>query len=228
MSEEYFVLQDPVKREPNSYYFHIPKCKNIVGGQIPQIPPTASSIKSGLLEWIIPNNQFNQNHISQHYSHFKILRAGEEQEFVGVEKMANMPEPMQKNVALVQENPEVVPTAKPVYDASVANTTAVQNITNPDLKPLNEAPVEEAPLRESNVLNAPLVQPKGAINEIPNDLMPDINEETSAVKKLSGVQVKQLKIEVSNKLTELGVAIPKNSSLSALQALLKLKGAKKV
>jgi hypothetical protein len=77
-------------------------------------------------------------------------------------------------------------------------------------------------------LNAPLVQPKGAINEIPNDLMPDINEETSAVKKLSGVQVKQLKIEVSNKLTELGVAIPKNSSLSALQALLKLKGAKKV
>jgi hypothetical protein len=244
---EYFVLQDPKPREPNSYYYHIPGLKNSMGGKMDQMPPTQVSIQSGTLEWIIPNNQFNQSWVSQHYSHLSILHAGDELEFISQNKMANMPPPLEMDKAL-----SITP-APPVktQDKSIGAQVAAQGgndlkhtDSNPELeaalaivaKHTTEKAAAEAmtpPVIEAaptnlvpNVLDSPIIAPPSG-NGMDNLPMPkavdgpgSIDESSTPELKLSPKKVGQLKIATAKKLTELGISVPKNSSLVTLEALL--------
>jgi len=87
---EYFVLQSIIKLVKDQKPYGIQGLRDIYNNVQETLAPTTASIENGLLEWLIPNNQFNQAWISQHYSHFKILQAGEESKFV----MAGMPAPL--------------------------------------------------------------------------------------------------------------------------------------
>ena len=96
---EYFVLQAKIKLNKGDNPYHIPRLKDALGNLLDiggMTPATPASIESGVLEWIIPNNQSNQSHISRHYakSHI-ILKAGEERTFESnIGPMEGMPEPL--------------------------------------------------------------------------------------------------------------------------------------
>ena len=93
---EYFVLQADKKLKEGQQSYRIPGCKNNMLEPITEmIPPTQASVINRKLEWLIPNNQVNQQHISLHYPHFKILEAGKESTATGVKLMDGMPKPVE-------------------------------------------------------------------------------------------------------------------------------------
>lgn len=75
---EHFILQAEKKLSEGQQPYGIPGLRDIFGNEQKIKAPTEPSIKNGLLEWIVPNNAFNQAWLSEHYSHFKILQAGQE------------------------------------------------------------------------------------------------------------------------------------------------------
>ncbi len=87
---DYFVLQSNVKLLPNQRPYNVLHTKDAVGRELEPVIATSASIKNGTLEWIIPDNPFNQSWISQHYAHFNILLPGEETTGITVPVMAGM------------------------------------------------------------------------------------------------------------------------------------------
>lgn len=115
---DYFVLKADKKLKESQSPYRIPGCKDnmleIIDGMI---PPTNVSVVNRHLEWLIPNNQMNQQHISAHYSHFSILKAGEESKNTEVKLMPGMPEPVEPE----KEAPE---KEKPVAEKLVPEKAA--------------------------------------------------------------------------------------------------------
>lgn len=88
---DYFVLQAKEKLKEDQQAYAIPGIRDVYGKVVDMVWPTDVSVELGLLEWLIPNNAFNQHWISRHYSHFKIIE--KETGLAPVTLMPGMPEP---------------------------------------------------------------------------------------------------------------------------------------
>jgi hypothetical protein len=262
---EYFVLQARTKTK-NGYFYHIPGLKNDMGGKMEQVPPTQASRTSGLLEWIVPNNKFNQNWVSMHYSHLKILHAGEEQEFKAANLMPNMPPP--KEPSTLSKSTSVAPPQKtegmdighqmaaqggmdlnqpqanPELEAALAivaknkaereamggpSAVSIPTVPNDTVEVTLPEATAKGPITPPvvNYSDEPILAPPGGLPGAEMPKVPDgpgsIDEGPAPTTKLSPTKINQLKVETSKKLTELGVEVPKNSSLPQLEALLNQK-----
>jgi hypothetical protein len=152
---DYFVLKADKKLKESQSPYRIPGCKdsmlNIIDGMI---PPTAVSVSNRHLEWLIPNNQLNQQHISTHYSHFSILKAGEESTNADVKLMPGMPKPAEPKKGAekptappekpVQSNDDIKKLkAKRVAELKELGVDAPKNSSLPKLDELLNAKREE-------------------------------------------------------------------------------------
>jgi len=153
---DYFVLKADKKLKEGQSSYRIPGCKdsmlNIIDGMI---PPTAVSVANRHLEWLIPNNQLNQQHISSHYSHFSILNAGEESTNADVKLMPGMPAPATQKKKDA-DKPKVTPEkpvqsnedikklkAKRVAELKELGVDAPKNLSLPKLDELLKATQEK-------------------------------------------------------------------------------------
>lgn len=105
MPDKYFVLQADRPLEPEQPWYHIPGLKTEMMTDLGMLPPTAASIAARHLEWLIPNTQYNQGWVSMKYSHFKVLKQGQERTEVDeVPLLEGLPEPL--TVEDIKEAPE--------------------------------------------------------------------------------------------------------------------------
>jgi len=202
MSDRYFVVQADRPLKPEQPWYYIPGLKTEMMTDLGMLPPTAASIAHGVLEWKIPNTQYNQGWISLHYSHFKILREGQERtEVDDIPVMPGMPEPLEpEEITAVPEGPgdinETLPPSPEPEPESVPAPAAPEPAVTPAV------PETPAPIPES----APSMI-RGGLDyfAVPTD----------------PIEVKQLKAHIKAKLSELEVQAPENSTLKTLQELLK-------
>lgn len=184
---EYFVLQSILKLVKDQKPYGIQGLRDIYNNVQETLAPTTSSIESGLLEWLIPNNQFNQAWISQHYSHFKILPAGNENKFI----MDGMPSPLSAG-----EKGEETPVVE----------------SESDMRLRIEAEVRE---KFEFEMNEALL--KGADKDALTAKYTALNVDSEEFKALEKVeQIKLLKADKIAELKSLGINAPTNSKLETL------------
>jgi len=174
---------------------------------------TPASIEHGVLEWIIPNNQFNQNQISQYYSKdYTILAAGTERKHGNVVKMANMPEPLDAKETIIKPlvaDPILTPV-EPVAQEPVANTLGA------------------AEARAEAIMKArKLLADVDAVEDAPSVMSPDVSAPATPTVVKTQVRatnkITLLKAELTKKLSSMGVKVPKNASLPKLEAIMQEK-----
>lgn len=200
MADEYFVLQADRDLEPGQPAYSIPGLKNALMANMLMLSATLVSVKNRRLEWLIPNNQYNQGWISQNYSHFKVLKAGKEAKLVkDIKPMEGLP-----------DAPAEGETEKKIEDAAASENTSEET-------PAVEGGINSAPGADTPAAQTPAEAPtEEAPAKTPGEKVIDYFA-TPATPE----ETKQLKSGISGKLTELGVEVPKNSTLSTLQDLLK-------
>lgn len=203
--DDYFILQAKSKLKEGQGWYYVRGCRNSANEMMDYIAPTKVSIDIGLLEWVIPNTQFNQALISQAYNDFKILKQGEETLMnADVKIMPGMPMP--KDV--VKEVPEV-PSDVPHRGAVVNGVTGETLATYPPTDNIPEGPgeVSQAPTTKGTTLEG-LDSPPVMTDYFANPANP--------------MKKKQLKSKIVEKLTELRVKIPEGATLKNLQNMLKI------
>jgi hypothetical protein len=196
---DYFVLKADKKLKESQSPYRIPGCKdsmlNIIDGMI---PPTAVSVSNRHLEWLIPNNQLNQQHISTHYSHFSILKAGEESTNANVKLMENMPPPLTDEQ--LKATQEKLDAKKKLSTDRIAECAEYKEfIADPESIDFGEMSEEDY-----------------------KSLLDGVKAKKEA-KKPSPQDIQKLKAKRVAELKELGVDAPKNSSLPKLDELLNAK-----
>lgn len=208
--DDYFILQAKSKLKEGQGWYYVRGCRNSANEMMDYIAPTKVSIDIGLLEWVIPNTQFNQALISQAYNDFKILKQGEETLMnADVKIMPGMPMP--KDV--VKETPKV-PRDVPHRGAVVNGVIGETLDTYPPADNIPEGP-GEAP-------NTPII--KGTTFK--NTTLDGINSPPIMTDYFANpanpMKKKQLKSKITEKLTELRVKIPEGATLKNLQNMLKI------
>jgi len=174
---EYFVLQRNEKLKKDQPYYAIPGLVDVYMNKLALLQPTQVSVQNRLLEWLIPNNQYNQSWISQHYPTFKILKSGEEARIANVKLMKGMPPPIDEQeeldlepeeieediteedferiealIAEIKEVKEVKPKVKPKIKLSPTQTKQLKNKRKSELEDLGIAFPENASLQVLNKL----------------------------------------------------------------------------
>jgi hypothetical protein len=196
---DYFVLKADKKLKESQSPYRIPGCKDnmleIIDGMI---PPTNVSVVNRHLEWLIPNNQMNQQHISAHYSHFSILKAGEESKVAKAKTMPNMPPPL-TDEQLKAKQEEIDAKKKLSTDRLAECAEYIEFIADPESIDFGEMSDEDY-----------------------KSLLDGVKAKKEA-KKPSPQDIQKLKAKRVAELKELGVDAPKNSSLPKLDELLKAK-----
>jgi len=206
---EYFVLQAEKKLKKDQLSYSLPGMKTNDLNPIEMLDPTSVSVENKLLEWIIPNNQHNQSWISRHYSHFTVLKAGEEAEIVKVDIMKGMPEVFSGDVegASYDNSEHHDPNPFEYPDRSEEVESLKKELA--DQKAESEIKLNEIKSEASKELEAfrkELAEMK--LNSSKND---------EEAKKAAIEELKREKIE---ELKKAGVTPPKNASLKTLDAML--------
>jgi hypothetical protein len=191
---EYFVLQSIIKLVKDQKPYGIQGLRDIYNNVQETLAPTEASIKSGLLEWLIPNNQFNQAWISQHYSHFKILQAGKENKFI----MEGMPVALDKSQE-GEKTPVVVPSE---------SEADMRLRIEAEMREKLEAEYLEKTSKDTLTGD----QTSGdAVKHVPLDVDSEVFK---ALEKVE--QIKLLKADKIAELKSLGINAPTNSKLETL------------
>lgn len=197
--DDYFILQAKSKLKEGQGWYYVRGCRNSANEMMDYIAPTKVSIEVGLLEWVIPNTQFNQALISQAYNDFTILKQGEETLMnADVKIMPGMPIPkdVTKEVPEVEKNHKSFPGI-PADDVPIPD----ENV------PEGPGEVPQTPTTKGTTLEG-VDSPPAMTDYFANPANP--------------MKKKELKSKITEKLTELRVKIPEGATLKNLQNMLKI------
>jgi len=213
---DYFVLRNPIKLKEDQQSYGIPGLVDAFMVALPMLMPTHVSSKNRFLEWLIPNNNYNQSWISQHYSNFEILDAGKEAVIDNTVKiMKNMPKPLAPKT---MNDPVMSP-----QDVAVNGLMQVNNDGSEDeiIPPIPDAEVVSIETDNGPVIVAkPVDLVDSNVESDPRpDKLPDLVK-PEATKKLTNIEIGKLKARRIAELIKLEVVIPKNPTLQILDELL--------
>lgn len=139
---QYFVLQRTDLLKEGQQAYSIPGLVDSYMNKLPLLPATEVSIQSKKLEWLIPNNQFNQSHISQHYPTFRILKAGQEAKFnTSVKIMEGMPAPLDFEDLESPSNPGPITEPEVEFEGGLETGGIGENIAEPVESEMETGPV---------------------------------------------------------------------------------------
>jgi len=126
MEDSYFVLRADKPLGKDQPWFTVGGLKDAMLQGMARLQPTPASMEAGHLEWLIPNNIWNQNWISIHYKHMTVLQQGEEQSF----KMAGMPEP--KKEKKISSSKKVSPVMRKKLKSELKEKLTAKGVDVPE------------------------------------------------------------------------------------------------